>query len=127
MKKLIGLLFLIPSISLALSTSKEKKLKATMNSYLHAMKNKNESELQKVVSTKYFKFMKKTKLLESSFKKQKPGKVEDFDFTFKPFAIEKNAYFVNIKNKEDKFYSDYWFVIKKVNEKFLIDSSVFLD
>jgi hypothetical protein len=110
-----------------MSGTKEARLKAVMSSYLVAMKNKNENELKKVVSTKYFNFMKKTKLLESSFKKQKPGKVKDFDFTFRPLALEKNAYFVNIKNKEDKFYSDYWFVIKKVNEKFLIDSSVFLD
>lgn len=121
--KFLILFFLLFSVN----SFANEELKNVMKNYLQALKNKNSDELKKSVSSRYYKFLKDSNLLEQALKKQTPGKFSTFDFTFKPLAKEKEAFFVNIKDPKAKNYSDYWFVLRKINGKFVIDSSVFLD
>lgn len=99
-----------------------------MKSYILAIKGKNEKQLQSLVSSNYFHNLKRGNKLQNTFDKQDPRSLyREFDLVVKKHLRIKNTYLVNIKDKGDKQYSSYWYIVKKDSKKYFIDEMQYLD
>lgn len=124
MKVLFIITLLISGFAFAESQAKFKDL---MHGYLLSIKTSNETELKKKVSAKYFNSLKKDDQLKELFSMQKnDGKKIDFDLKFQKFG-QGNEYLVNVKDKSKKEYDHFWYVVKKVDGKFVIDREFHMD
>lgn len=126
MKKVALLLFILFSnLCFADASSEIQKL---MYNYLSSIKNANEQVLKESVSSQYFQILNKDQGLKKLFKLQKKdGKKIIFDMKFQKFHKKKDYYFVNIKDKKQKEYDHYWFVVHKKDGKFIIEKEQYLD
>lgn len=122
---LISLIFSNTSYSKEVPT---KEIYNTMKEYILAIKNKDENKLINCVSKKYLKGLRKKGLLKETFSKQNPKKpFKEFDLKINPIAGEPNTYFVNIKNKREPQYGNYWYILTKQKNKYIIDEMKMLD
>ena len=92
-----------------------------MTSYLSALVQKDEEALSKVTSERFLKKFKQSGQLKQVFKAQKNSTVGKFDLTFKKAIVDKDLYLVNIKNPEEKDYSEYWYFVKESKGKLVLD------
>lgn len=127
MKIILTLIIAIYSIHLHAEHSKDD-ISKVMHSYLSSIKNKDESSIKDVVTKKYFKIMSKDGQLKELFSLQKSDKNKiEFDLSFKPYGKEKNKYLVNIKDKSQKEYGHYWYVLLLEDNRLKIDHEEFLE
>lgn len=127
MKNLMILFFIL---SLPSYANREDTFMNLMDNYLQSLKQQDEKALQKIASPNFIKLLKSNGTLKKSFQKQSdaPYQKKNFDLTFKRRVRDKKeSYFVNIKDKSQAKYSDHWYVVKKINDQWLIDDMLFLD
>lgn len=117
---------------LLLSSSSFANLQAdmqtVMHSYLYSIKTGNKPKLKAVVSKKYFETLNKDGQLDKLFKRQKKdGKKISFDLKFQKYHNKKNQFLVNIKDKSEKKYSHYWYIVEFKDGKYKILKEQYLD
>lgn len=117
-------LILIGSMLVTNVSAKEYKkaeFQKLMTAYLSALQQKDEKALAQVTSPRFFKKFKESGQLKQVFKAQKNKTVGKFDLTFKKALVNNDLYLVNIKNPTDKNYDEYWYFVKEVNGKLVLD------
>lgn len=126
MKKL---LVIILSIFMFNSFASNQDIQILMNDYLMAFKNHDEDKIKKLSTDKYYKMLKKTSIIELAFSKKNTHTKDkaSFDFKVKEGARDKEMLFVNIKDKNDLEYGEYWYVLKKEKDKYKIDDMITFD
>lgn len=126
MKKLLAF-FLILSSSMTLAST-QSEIKTVMHKYLNSIKTSNTEGIKQVVSNQYFKDLDKNDGLKKLFQAQSnDGKKIEFDMKFQKFHGKENHFLVNIKDKSQKEYDHYWYVIIKKNGKYIIEKEQYLD
>ena len=116
--------FSVHAVDVTPNKQDRKQIKALISNYLLALKNKDEKKLKQVVSKKYFGMLKAHKILKKTFEMQtkpKPGFTPQFDMKVEQGVISKDLFFVNIKDKKQDHYHDYWYHVRKISGKFVID------
>ena len=115
----IIILLLLSSFNLYAS---DKEIKTLFTTYLDSIHKKDLKQLKSITSKEYY------ELLEEYLKKAKPQtqkfNPKGFDIVINPARETKNQFWVNIKDKKKKDYSDYWFIVEKKDSKFIIDRKV---
>ncbi len=101
------------------SFAKQAAIKELMNNYLKAIHTKNAVELKKMTGTDYYKGLEKN-YLSSNIKQNKKFIPYGFDIKVNKANVSKDQFWVNIKDKKKKEYSDYWYIIKKEKDNFTI-------
>lgn len=120
------LIFFVFSISCFAIDQKESK--ELFKSYLESIRSSDKSKLEKVITKEYFNELSKKKLIEEMFKMNKKSNEKiDFDISIKKAALQKNLYYVNIKNKSDKHFGHNWFRVIRLKDKYKIDGTEFFD
>lgn len=126
MKSLIVILILLFTFSSFASSKAE--MKSVMHTYLESIKTADKIKLKKVVSDNYYKLLAKDGQLEKLFKQQKKDdKKIDFDMKFQKYHNKKDHFLVNIKDKSQKEYGHYWYVVEFKNGKYKILKEEYLD
>lgn len=106
----------------------QKESKELFTRYLDSIRSKEESKFKANVSPKYFKQLKKKKMIKEMFKMNKRSKSKlNFDLEIKKAALDTETFYVNIKNKTDKHYGHNWFKVIKLDGKYKIDGTEFFD
>jgi len=117
MSKII-LLTLFLSFHTQSSVTDTAEIKRLAKNFITAIHSRDKELYSQSVSSEFFTQQKKIGFIKKTF----TGKVDlnkkiDFDFSLKKGAAEKNYYFMNIKEKAQKEFSDLWFIVKKVKGK----------
>lgn len=122
MKILYTILLTLISASSVATEFSENDFRVLMTKYLKALKAKDEKALSDVTTKRFLKNFKSNGQLERVFKSQTTGtEIGQFDLTFKKAVVNKDLYMVNIKNPNDKSYSEDWYFVKVAGEKLLLD------
>ena len=117
----ITLLLLCLSTSLMAKEYSKEDFQKLMKSYLSALQQKDEKVLSRIMSERLLKKFKDNGQMKQVFIAQKEKSVGKFDLTFKKALVENDLYMVNIKNPEDKEYGEYWYLVKEVKGKLILD------
>ena len=105
--------------------SQEKELEKLMGTYLKSLNTLNYNELEKITSKTYFKKLKESYKVKNADQKTKEKYI--FDLKYKKASLEKDLYFVNIKDKKDKDFHEYWYLVKKIKNDFIITDMKMLE
>lgn len=125
--KSIIIIFILLSSNLVFAKS-QSDMHKVMHTYLHSIKTANKTKLKEIVSDKYFKVLNKDGQLEKLFKQQTKNKKKiTFDIKFQKYHNKKNLYLVNIKDKTQKDYGHYWYVVEHKDGKYKILKEQYLD
>lgn len=101
------------------------EMKDLMFKYIQAIQKVDEGTLKKITSEKYYRLLSKT-----DYQKQKQPTKEiqnNFDIEIKPLHTQQDAFYVGIKDKKSSSYGDYRYLVRKINDKFIIDDMHFMD
>lgn len=116
MIKYILFLFLI-CFSVAAQTKLDKKpFESLINTYLKALASHDLEKLKEITSEPFYTVLTKNKLSKKSKVKEK----YQFDLKVKKAGLTENRYLVSIKDKAHHHYGDYWYIIDKKEDKFII-------
>jgi hypothetical protein len=122
-KKSLLVLLLFSTVTHA---SSDKEIKELMNTYLKSIHAKDVINLKKITTNSYLKKLKNS-YLNSNIKQTKKFKAYSFDIKINKANLDKNQYWVNIKDKTKKDYSDYWYIIEKNIHSFKISDMVHIE
>jgi len=124
MKQIVFLLFIFLSLPVvAIEKSKDSEIKGLMTSYLEALHKRDLKKLQKMTSPKYFEFLNKNFLIKK-IQQDRKFRPNGFDIKIKKANIKKDQFFINIKDKASKEYTDFWYVLKLKEKKLIISNMV---
>lgn len=123
------LVFILTFISTCALANKQQMLRETMQDYLNALGSADEAQIKKITSESYLIKLKEKDALQRVFAKNKNFKKGhvNFDLIYKHGAKNKETIYVNIKPKEAKEYSDYWYVLKMENNRYVISDMRYWD
>ena len=119
-------LLVILFFSTVTHASSEKEIKELMNTYLKNIHAKDAMKLKKITTNSFFKSLKNS-YLNSKIQQTKQFKPYSFDIKINKANLDKNQYWVNIKDKTKKDYSDYWYIIEKDIHSFKISDMVHIE
>ena len=120
------LIFSVPVFSKQNIDKTGEDLYATTKNFLTSIVRVDKILYKESVSKKFYKEQTTNGFIKKAFSKKKkkqsnPAPI-DFDFKFKKGAVDKDYFFVNIKEKNEKSFSDSWFIVKKNSKgSFVID------
>jgi hypothetical protein len=116
------ILLLVSLYSTIIFATPEVELKKTSHNFLSSILKRDQKLYKESTSEKFFKSQKEQGFIKRVFSKS-PKKITglDFDMKFQKGLVDKDYYFVNIKEKNQKRYDDSWFIMKKIKGKFVID------
>jgi pyocin large subunit-like protein len=118
MKFLLALL-LCSSNALAIPS---EEIRTLSHNFLSSIIRGDKKLYQDSTSKSFFKHQTEIGFIKKTFiQKTRSEKKIDFDMKIKKGKVEKDYYFVNIKEKIKPYYEDSWFIVKKIDGKFVID------
>lgn len=119
---------IIAIISLNCFAISQEDSKDLFTRYLDSIRSKKEDLFRSIVTDKYYKDLKNKKMIQEMFEMNKKSKKKlNFDIKIKKAGLDKDTYFINIKDKSQKNYGHNWFKVIKVNNKYKIDGTEFFD
>lgn len=121
-------LFLITFLFTTESFGNEQSIKKLMSDYLLAINHKNEALIKKVTKPKLLNRLIKNKSLAVMFDSQKVKKHKvEFDMEIKKSPLVKNQFKLRIKDKQEKHYQDFWYIVEFTDNQYKIANIVFVD
>ncbi len=116
MKIMISILILLVSTNLF---AQKKEINELMNNYLKAFHQFDSKLFKEISSEKYYKQIAPT--LKTKKLKHKGEFIPyAFDLKFKPALITQNRFFVQIKDKKEKDFGEYYYIVEKQGAKYII-------
>lgn len=126
-KIVIFILFFIPITTIA--EFKNNDLIDHLNKYFMGFRNKDLSQIRKVVSKNYYQKLIKNKHITNSFKyPNSDKKIEKIDYKIKKANGQSNKFFITTKRKSEKDFSEVWYVLEIKDSKIkIIDTRLIED
>lgn len=119
------MIILIFSLSLSLKADDEK-IKSLMNSYLKGIHSSDGVKLKALTTQDYFKSVEKN-YLTSKTVQRKEFIPFGFDIKINKANLDKNQFWVNIKDKKKASYPDYWYIVIRHKNSFKISDMVHVE
>lgn len=99
----------------------KKDFTQLMNNYFDYVLQEDEEKLQTILSQEYYQHLKKTKSLEPIYEKNRKNKPDPknrkFDLTYQKASVDKDLYFVNIKDPKASDFDDQWYEVRVQKNK----------
>lgn len=97
----------------------DSEIKGLMNNYLKALHSQDKTMLKNITSKEYYISLNKNFLQKKVAQKNKFISF-GFDIKINKAKIDTNQFWVNIKDKKQSEYSEYWYIIEEKKNQFKI-------